>query len=523
MKNDPKQQPQPTSGTQDNAFTMPDPSQVKRDFLRLMQTSAEDAIRYLYDISVKSGYIRMTDIARNICWTADTACGPLEITINLSKPEKDPRDIAAALTAAAPPKTEDTASQSSKNESSDANSNANTASPETPDASSADDALSTSCDSCAPEPRCAICWENEGWPGSDAFPAKPLLRIAPITLANEEWGLQYSPYAYYPEHCIALSRQHRPMKVDAACFERLADFADQFPFYFIGSNAGLPIVGGSILNHDHFQGGRHEFPLMQASLKRTFTLPEFPDVHCGIVRWPASVIRLESEHRNHLLAAANVVLETWQSFSCPECSIVPYDEDGTPHSTVSPIMRKVASRESDKSNTDNKREKPVYIFDLALRNNRTTAERPWGLFHPRGELHHIKKENIGLIEVMGLAILPPRLARELPAVQHALHRAISNNQTTSELLETLQAQESTIMHAKWAIEVFTRRKADLRAEACADAHAKPILQENELSAIMQEEVGNVFAQVLEDTAVFRQDAAGERGWNAFLDALHAKR
>ena len=436
------------------AAELPAPEDVKAAFAeRFARKGAQDALAYLYDLALTSGYVRTEDIARNICWTADSPYGPLEITITLSKPEKDPRAIAAA---ALP---------------------------------HAEEAHATG----AGEPQCAICWENEGWPGSEAFPAKPLLRIAPITLGGEEWGLQYSPYAYFQEHCIALSREHRPMKVDAAALERLLDFVEQFPCYFMGSNADLPIVGGSILSHDHFQGGRHEFPLMKAPVRQDFQMPAFPAVRCGVVDWPASVVRLKSADRQQILAAATAVLEAWRGFACPEEGILPFAEDGTSHSAVTPIARKLESG--------------AYVFDLVLRNNRTTAERPWGLFHPREELHHIKKENIGLIEIMGMAILPPRLARSLPGVQQLLYVASQGKFTEQGLLCSLGANAHTEPHALWAMDVFARRKADILAEPLPPAG---------LTQVMQEEVGRVFVQVLEDTAVFKPNSAG---WNKFLSHL----
>lgn len=460
-------------------LALPSPAEVEKEFARLAAEDAEAATSYLYQLGLESGYVRAEDIARNVCWTAETDCGPLEITINLSKPEKDPRAIAAAAKA------------------NGADASAGVAATEDP-------AAIPSHAGASPAPQCAICWENEGWPGSDAFPAKPLLRIASIELEGEEWGLQYSPYAYFEEHCIALSREHRPMKIDAACFARLLDFADLFPFYFIGSNADLPIVGGSILSHDHFQGGRHEFPLMRAGLKQRFTMPAFPAVECGVVDWPASVVRLASQDREELLGAASAVLDAWRNHEDAENSILPRSKNGTPHNTVSPIARKM--RREDGS--------ARYAMDLVLRNNRTTAERPWGLFHPREELHHIKKENIGLIEIMGLAILPPRLARELPAVQQLLHVASEGKFTEEGLFSSLCVNAPTEPHASWAMDVFARRKEDLRAETST-------LVRGQLSPVMREEVAAVFAEVLRETAVFKNNDAGTRGWNRFVAKLTA--
>ena len=445
-------------------FTLPSPEEVGRVFTEhLAQEGGESALSYLYDMALTSGYVRTEDIARNICWTANSPYGPLEITINLSKPEKDPRAIAAAAQT-----------------------------PQQPISST---------DS-HPAPQCAICWENEGWPGSEEFPAKPLLRIAPIKLGDETWGLQYSPYAYFPEHCIALSREHRPMKIDRACFARLLDFVDQFPCYFIGSNADLPIVGGSILNHDHFQGGRHEFPLMRAPIKQRFVLDAFPQVACGIVDWPASTVRLESADRSQILDAATAILTTWQSHDDESNGILSRSEDGTPHNTVSPIVRKTQGEDGS-----------TYVFDLVLRNNRTTEERPWGLFHPSEDLHPIKKENIGLIEIMGLAILPPRLARQLPAVQQLLHVAARGKLTEEGLRTSLYCNPPAEPHAAWALELFARRLDDLQLEA---SYWTP----GSLSPIMENEVGRMFARVLEDTGVFKANETGNAGWQAFLAKLN---
>ena len=406
-------------------FQQPEPAEVRFEFARLREEKgAEAAVGYLYDLGLRSGYIREEDIARNVCWTADSPYGELEITINLSKPEKDPRDIAAAAAQGAQ-------GAQGVREAGGA--------PGAGDARSARAAADAD-GAPAPKPQCAICWENEG------TEEKPQLRVAAIELGGETWGLQYSPYAYFEEHCIALSRDHRPMKVDSSCFERLLDFVDQFPFYFIGSNADLPIVGGSILSHDHFQGGRHEFPLMKASVSRGFEMRGLEKVACGVVRWPASVIRLRSSDRPQLLEAAGRVLDAWRSWSDETCSIRSHTGE-TPHNSLNPIVRKLGNE---------------YVVELILRNNRTTDERPWGLFHPDESLHHIKKENIGLIEIMGLAILPPRLIREMPALQNG----------------------------------ETPEGAAARAEVSA-----------------------AFAKILETTGVFKLDEYGARAWDRFLAAV----
>lgn len=321
--------------------------------------------------------------------------GELEITINLSKPEKDPRDIAAALTRA---------------------------------------------DDAEPYPACQLCMSNEGYAGraaaspQGAHPARQNLRIVPIELGNETWGLQYSPYAYFNEHCIAMSQEHRPMHVDRENIARLLDFVDTLPHYFVGSNADLPIVGGSILTHDHFQGGRHVFPMMRAQVERTFTMPGFDDVRGEVLQWPMSVLRLSCESRDRVLDAAAHVLEVWRGHADASCGIVPRDPDGTPHNTVTPV----ATRENGN-----------YALYLALRCNIATDEHPLGVFHPHADKHHIKKENIGLIEVMGLAILPPRLVDELACVEDTLLAARATNEDEATLLMHLEANDRTAPHAEW--------------------------------------------------------------------------
>lgn len=417
-------------------FVQPSPDVVRAEFDRLRGAAGpgaagpEAALAYLYELGLKSGYIRVEDIARNICWTASTPYGELEITVNLSKPEKDPRAIAAAAVKRSG------SGSTERAELEDAG------------AYSVERSEVECCEGGrAYLPQCDICWENEGYAGDAQRAAKPHLRIAAIELAGEMWGLQYSPYAYFDEHCIVLSREHRPMKIDAACFERLLDFVDQFPAYFMGSNADLPIVGGSILSHDHFQGGRHEFALMRASVEREFAIADCEGVACGVVRWPASVIRLESADREQLVRAAKRVLELWRDWDEPACGVLSHTGD-MPHNTLNPIARKLGD---------------LYVMDLVLRNNRTTEERPWGLFHPDESLHYVKKENIGLIEIMGLAILPPRLEREMPGLR---------DDAPGEVRDGVRA-----------------------------------------------EVSDVFLRVLEATGVFKRDECGRLGWDRFIAAL----
>ena len=340
---------------------MPRPSEVASIFERTYaQDGPQAATDAFYALCCDVNYVRRSAIARNLEWSCGTAWGDLQITINKSKPEKDPRDIAAA--GAAP----------------------------------AGEAY----------PSCQLCVQNEGYsgrPAADAHgthPARQNLRIVPVELGGEPWGFQYSPYAYFNEHCIAMSAEHRPMHVDRAAFSCLLDFVDLFPHYFVGSNADLPIVGGSILSHDHFQGGKHTFPMEVAPIEEEFALPAFPNVRAGVVRWPLSVLRLTCASRDELLEAACHVLDAWRGWTDESVGVVARDEDGTPHNTITPICRRVGED---------------YQLDLALRCNVTSDEHPLGVFHPHADKWHVKKENIGLIEVMGLAILPPRLEDELDA------------------------------------------------------------------------------------------------------------
>lgn len=339
---------------------MPRPSEIAARFSTLRKEEGPQAATdWFYRLCCDVNYVRRSAIAKNLEWTVDTRWGTLEITINKSKPEKDPRDIAAA--GAAP----------------------------------AGEAY----------PACQLCIENEGYSGRPAavgggHPARQNLRIVPIELGGERWGFQYSPYAYFGEHCIAMSADHRPMHVDRASLACLLDFVDLFPHYFVGSNADLPIVGGSILSHDHFQGGRHTFPMERAKVVQNVHLAPFLSVECGVIEWPLTVLRLACDDRDVLLEAAVYVLDAWRSWSDPAVGIVAHEADGTPHNTVTPICRMRDGR---------------YELDLALRCNVTTAEHPLGVFHPHADKWHVKKENIGLIEVMGLAILPPRLEAEIEA------------------------------------------------------------------------------------------------------------
>ena len=421
---------------------MPRPSQVSARFHELAAHDPKAATDWFYQLCCDAGYVRRSAIARNVKWSTPTRWGDLEITINLSKPEKDPREIAAAGVAA---------NDGEK------------------------------------YPACQLCIENEGYPGraasapGGAHPARQNLRIVPLELGGERWGLQYSPYAYFNEHCIAMSAHHRPMHIDRATLGCLLDFVDTVPHYFIGSNADLPIVGGSILSHDHFQGGAHEFPMMRAATAETFAMAAHPNVGGEVLEWPLSVLRLTAASRDELLCACVHVIDAWRSWSDVAAGVIARDEDGTPHNTVTPVIRRVGER---------------YEAYLALRCNVTTSEHPLGVFHPHAEYHHIKRENIGLIEVMGLAILPPRLVPELEAVRGHL---LAGD------LDALEADELTASHAAWARDVYARRAAELTPEGALD--------------VLHEEVGAVFGRVLENAGVFKWDEAGRAAQRRFLDSL----
>ncbi len=401
----------------------PRPSAVIERFGALYAESPEKATDWYYRFSRDTDYIRVYRVARDRKWKAATEYGELDVTINLSKPEKDPRAIAAARNARP-----------------------------------------------SGYPRCQLCREAEGYAGRADYPARENHRIIPLSLAGEEWFLQYSPYVYYNEHCIALCAEHRPMKIDRAAFRRLLDFVTLFPHYFIGSNADLPIVGGSILSHDHFQGGRYEFAMARAGIETELSFPGFADVKAGIVKWPMSVIRLRCAERGRLEELADRILRAWRGYSDESVSIYA-ETDGEAHNTITPIARR---RGED------------YELDLVLRNNLTTEEYPLGLFHPHAELHHIKKENIGLIEVMGLAVLPARLRDELAELSRRLASG-----------EDLYASPLTDKHASWAEEL--KRKYAFTPDNAGE--------------ILRREVGEVFKTVLEHAGVFKRD---EEGRAAFL-------
>ena len=407
----------------------PRPSQVISRFRALYAQSPAAATDWYYKFSGDTNYIRRGRVSQDLRWTTETEYGALEISINLSKPEKDPRAIAAALQAKQ-----------------------------------------------TGYPKCQLCREAEGYAGRIAYPARENHRLIPLTLGGEDWFLQYSPYVYYNEHCIVLCAQHRPMKIDTAAFERLMDFITLFPHYFVGSNADLPIVGGSILSHDHFQGGNFSFPMARAGIEERFSVPGYEDVDCGVVAWPMSVIRLTSPDRARVTALAGRILSCWRGYTDADAFIFA-ETGGEAHNTITPIARMSGGQ---------------YQLDLVLRNNITTEEYPLGVFHPHPELHHIKKENIGLIEVMGLAVLPRRLKAELAALEKCL---VSGGD--------LCAGEETAKHAEWARELM--RRYDFTAENAAD--------------ILRHEVGQVFKTVLEHAGVFKRDERGRAAFRRFISRL----
>ena len=408
----------------------PPPREVRKKFAEAYRESPEAATDWYYRFCQDTDYIRRYRIVKDVRWKTDTEYGKLDITINLSKPEKDPKAIAAA-----------------KN---------------------------------APQsgyPKCQLCAENEGYAGRMNHPARQNHRIIPLEIAGQNWFLQYSPYVYYNEHCIAFNASHTPMKIDRAAFEKLLDFVTIFPHYFIGSNADLPIVGGSILSHEHFQGGRYCFPMEQAPVEQEITFRGYEDVKAGLVKWPMSVIRLDCPDKNKLVDLSDKILKAWRGYSDEEAFIFA-ETHGEPHNTITPIARR--------RGTD-------YELDLVLRNNITTEEHPLGVYHPHAELHHIKKENIGLIEVMGLAVLPSRLKGELAALEEAILAGAD-----------IGADPVLSKHAPWVEELKTRHT---------------FTKEN-TAAILQEEVGQVFAKVLEHAGVYKRTEDGRKAFLRFVEVVN---
>lgn len=415
----------------------PSPKEVRSSFHAAMAAGKpEDATQTFYDMCRACDYIKVDSIAQNIRYFADSPCGELEITINLSKPEKDPREIAKLKNAPS-----------------------------------------------VGYPKCMLCVENPGYAGRSNFPARQNHRIVPLKLAGQDWYMQYSPYAYYPEHCIVFNSKHIPMKIDRGTFERLFSFVEQLPHYCLGSNADLPIVGGSILNHDHFQGGRYGFPMDKAGVKVKLAAP-VAGIDACILDWPMSAIQLTSTEEQPLINEAERILNAWRAYSDPACDIYA-ETNGTPHNTITPILRKVDG---------------VYHLNLVLRNNRTSDEHPLGIFHPHAPLHHIKKENIGLIEVMGLFILPGRLKTELAD--------LCSYVTGEKPLVRPAEDDAAYKHFDWLEEIVA-------------AHGLCATRE-EGEAFLRSEIAKVCAQVLADAGVYKQDEAGLKGFKRFMATLGYK-
>ena len=409
---------------------MPRPSQIQTDFWKKYETSPETATDYYYKLSQDSDYIRRYRIRKDRKWTVDTEYGTLDITINLSKPEKDPKAIAAAGKAKS-----------------------------------------------ASYPKCQLCMENEGYAGRTNHPARENHRIIPITIQGKKWGFQYSPYVYYNEHCIVFNGEHIPMKIDRNTFAKLFDFIKLFPHYFLGSNADLPIVGGSILSHDHFQGGNYTFAMAKAPVTENFQIAGYEDVAAGIVKWPLSVIRLQSRDSERIIDLAEHILSKWRSYTDKDAFIFA-ETKGVPHNTITPIARKRGD---------------FFELDLTLRNNITTEEHPLGVFHPHAKLHHIKKENIGLIEVMGLAVLPARLKGEMELLRQYILEG-----------RDIRSNDQIAKHADW-VDEFLPAYTDISAD--------------NIDHILEQEVGKVFCQVLEDAGVYKNTEEGRKAFHRFLEIL----
>lgn len=409
---------------------LPRPAQVQQTFREQYEISPEAATAYYYKFSQDSDYIRRYRIKKDQKWTVDTAYGTLDITINLSKPEKDPKAIAAARNSAA-----------------------------------------------SSYPKCQLCMENEGYAGRADHPARENHRIIPITINDSDWGFQYSPYVYYNEHCIVFNGEHTPMKIERNTFVKLFDFIKLFPHYFLGSNADLPIVGGSILSHDHFQGGHYTFAMAKAPVIRSFTVKGYEDVTAGIVKWPLSVIRLQCADESRIIDLADHILRTWRGYTDPDAFIFA-ETDRQPHNTITPIARKRGD---------------LYELDLTLRNNITTEEHPLGVYHPHAALHHIKKENIGLIEVMGLAVLPARLKSELELLKEYILEG-----------KDIRSNDSIEKHADWVDEFLPNY---------------PEINASNVEEILQQEVGKVFCQVLEDAGVYKCTPEGMEAFERFTNTL----
>ncbi len=409
---------------------LPRPAQVHEEFNRQYEKSPEDATRYYYKFSQDSDYIRRYRVKKDMKWKIASPYGEIDITVNLSKPEKDPKAIAAAKNAKA-----------------------------------------------GSYPKCQLCMENEGYAGRADHPARENHRIIPVTINDSAWGFQYSPYVYYNEHCIVFNGQHTPMKIDRAAFTKLFDFVKLFPHYFLGSNADLPIVGGSILSHDHFQGGHYTFAMAKAPIEKTVTIPGYEDVEAGIVKWPLSVLRIRHKDEKRLIDLAEHVLNQWRTYTDEEVFVFA-ETDGEPHNTITPIARKTGD---------------TYELDLTLRNNITTEEHPLGVYHPHAQYHHIKKENIGLIEVMGLAVLPSRLKKELELLAEYIVEK-----------KDIRSNSDIEKHADWVEQFLPEYDS--------------ITKEN-IMEILKKEVGDVFVHVLEDAGVYKCTPEGREAFMRFIQKL----
>ena len=409
---------------------MPRPAQVQKEFWDRYETSPEEATDYFYKLSQDSDYIRRYRVKKDMKWKVDSPYGEIDITVNLSKPEKDPKAIAAAKNAKA-----------------------------------------------SSYPKCLLCMENEGYAGRVNHPARENHRIIPVTINDSKWGFQYSPYVYYNEHCIVFNGQHVPMKIEKAAFVKLFDFVKMFPHYFLGSNADLPIVGGSILSHDHFQGGHYTFAMAKAPIEKEVVIPGYEDVQAGIVKWPLSVLRLRGKNVERIIELADHVLRNWRGYT-DEDAFIFAETDGEPHNTITPIARMSGD---------------LYELDLTLRNNITTAEHPLGVYHPHAQYHNIKKENIGLIEVMGLAVLPSRLKEEMELLGEYLTEG-----------KDIRSNEKIEKHADW-VESFLPNYDVITKENVAD--------------VLKKEIGNTFVHVLEDAGVYKCTPEGRDAFMRFINTL----
>jgi len=409
------------------AVMTPSHDEVNLEFVKLLKHNSIDATDYYYQMNIANNYIRMDRVRKDERWVYNSSFGDIDISINLSKPEKDPKDIANIVE----------------------KTNTN-------------------------EPKCLLCKENEGFAGNNNYFSKENLRLIDINLSGEHWYLQYSPYVYYNEHCIVLGSEHTPMKISKSTFRNLLDFLDIFPHYFLGSNADLPIVGGSILNHNHYQGGRYEFALQRAKELYSFTFAKYPTIKAAVVNWPMSVIRMSSNDKEAMIECSNAILNQWIDYSDESVNILAYTNN-TRHNTITPIARM--------NNGE-------YQLDLVLRNNRTTSEYPLGIFHPHQELHHIKKENIGLIEVMGLAILPGRLKTELARCREYLLLGTKSNEIEK--------------HLPWLEEIKLNNS---------------LIDESNVDNILKDAVGETFALVLKDAGVFKLDESGSKAFKKFVEII----